>query len=160
LFSSFVFRFSSFVFCLLSGAFYNRPVIRAVAAISLVYDISIGITLFLFRELFQIWFGVPAPQPPIHVDLNALFVTSVGVGYLLPYRDPIRYRAYMWIFGVALKFGGAAAFLADYLTRGSPASFLLFAASDGLIAVLTLVALAKTGLKPGPSSNFSQLRNL
>lgn len=146
---SFVFRLWLFVFRLLPFAFSPAPftilaVIRAVAAISLVYDISIGITLFLFRELFQIWFGVPAPQPPIHVDLNALFVTSVGVGYLLPYRDPIRYRAYMWIFGVALKFGGAAAFLADYLTRGSPASFLLFAASDGLIAVLSLIALLRT----------------
>ena len=92
--------------------------LRAVAAASLVYDISIGIALLFFRDLLQSWFGLPAPVPPIHVDLNAIFVTSVGVGYLMPLRDPVRHRAYMWIFGVGLKSAGAIAFLADYLTRG------------------------------------------
>ena len=33
--------------------------------------------------------------------------------------------------GPLLKGAGAIAFLLDYLFRGSPASFLLFAASDG-----------------------------
>lgn len=117
--------------------------LRAVAAISLVYDVGVGLTLFFFRDLLQVWFGVPAPTPPIHVDLNAIFVTSVGIGYLLPYRDPVRYRAYMWIFGVGLKTAGAVAFLLDYAMRGSPASFLLFAASDGTLAALTLIALTK-----------------
>jgi hypothetical protein len=116
-------------------------VVRAVAAASLVYDISIGVALLFFRDLLQSWFGLPPPVPPIHVDLNAIFVTSVGVGYLLPLRDPIRYRAYMWIFGVALKSAGAIAFIADYLTRGSPASFLLFAVSDGTMAALSRAAL-------------------
>ena len=84
---------------------------------------------------------MPAAQPPIHVDLNAIFVTSIGIGYLLPLRDPVRYRAYLWIFGVGLKTAGAAAFLADYWLRASPASFLLFAASDALVAGLTFAAL-------------------
>lgn len=121
--------------------------LRAVAAISLVYDIGVGITLLFFRDLLQLWFGVPAAVPPIHVDLNAIFVTSVGVGYLLPFKDPVRYRAYLWIFGVALKSAGALAFVLDYLMRGSPASFLLFAVSDGTLATLTLVALTRSGLR-------------
>ena len=116
-------------------------VLRAVAAASLVYDVSIGVALLFFRGLLETWFGLPPAVPPIHVDLNAIFVTSVGVGYLLPLRDPIRYRSYLWIFGVALKSAGAIAFIADYLTRGSPASFLLFAVSDGTMAVLSLAAL-------------------
>jgi hypothetical protein len=91
-----------------------------------------------------VWFGVPAPHPPIHVDLNGLFVIAVGVGYLLPLRDPLRYRAYLWIFGVALKGAGAAVFVADYIVRGSPASFLLFAVSDGALAAFTLFALLRT----------------
>ena len=118
--------------------------VRAVAAVSLVYDVSIGLMLFFFRDLLQLWFGVPAPNPPIHVDLNAIFVTAVGIGYLLPYRDPERYRAYMWIFGVALKSAGAIAFLLDYVMRGSPAAFLLFAAGDGTMALITLAALAQS----------------
>jgi len=125
--------------------------IRAIAAISLVYDVSVGIALSLFRQQFQDLFAVPAPQPPIHVDLNALFVTCVGIGYVLPYRDPVRYRGYMWIFGVLLKFGGAAAFTADYLLRGSPSSFLLFAASDGTLAALSLAALLRQDGSPVPN---------
>jgi len=118
-------------------------VVKTIAAISLVYDVSVGIALSLFRQQFQDLFSVAAAQPAIHVDLNALFVTCVGIGYILPYRDPVRYRGYMWIFGVLLKFGGAAAFAADYLLRGSPQSFLLFAASDGVLAALTLAALLR-----------------
>jgi hypothetical protein len=37
------------------------------------------------------------------------------------------------------------AFVLDYLLRGSPVSFLLFAASDGGLALLTLWALLTTG---------------
>jgi hypothetical protein len=121
-------------------------VLRGIAAISLVYDLSIGLALLLFRAQLQTWFGLPSPQPPIHVDLNAIFVSFVGLGYLLPLGDPIRYRAYLWVFGVALKSVGAIAFIGDYLYRGSPASFLLFAAGDGVVAALTFAALC---LAPG-----------
>ena len=43
--------------------------------------------------------------------------------------------------GPFLKGAGAAAFLLDYFLRGSPSSFLLFAASDGTLALITLYAL-------------------
>src|SRR5262245_32559422 len=94
------------------------------------------------------WFGVPPPQPPIHADLNAVFVTVVGIGYLLPYRDPERYRAYLWLMGPLLKGAGAIVFVLDYLLRGSPSSFLLFAVSDGALALVTLVALVRTTNRP------------
>jgi len=96
------------------------------------------------RGLLITWFGVPAPQPPIHADLNAIFVTAVGIGYLLPYRDPERYRAYLWLMGPLLKGAGAIAFVLDYLFRGSPPSFLLFAVSDGVLGLVTLIALVRT----------------
>ena len=96
------------------------------------------------RGLLITWFGVPAPQPPIHADLNAIFVTAVGIGYLLPYRDPERYRAYLWLMGPLLKGAGAIAFVLDYLFRGSPSSFLLFAISDGVLGLVTLIALVRT----------------
>ncbi|HXG88086.1 MAG TPA: hypothetical protein VNJ02_07105 [Vicinamibacterales bacterium] len=118
--------------------------VKTIAAISLVYDVSAGMMLAFLRPQMQAVFGVPAPLPPIHADLNAIFVTFVGVGYLLPYRDPIAYRNYMWIFGVGLKTAGAVAFIADYLLRGAPSSSLIFAASDALIAALTLGALVRT----------------
>ena len=72
-----------------------------------------------------------------------IFLIAVGAGYYLPWRDPARYRGYLWIMGPLLKGAGALAFLLDYAFRGSPASFLLFAASDGALALLTLWALLR-----------------
>jgi hypothetical protein len=88
-------------------------------------------------------FGVAPATPRIFSDLNGLFLIAVGAGYYLPWRDPVRYRGYLWIMGPMLKGAGAIAFLLDYTFRGSPASFLLFAASDGALALLTLWALLR-----------------
>jgi hypothetical protein len=118
--------------------------LRLVALVSCVYDVAVGIAMSFGRGLLVDWFGVTPPQPPIHADLNAVFVTIVGLGYLLPYRDPERYRAYLWLMGPLLKGIGAIVFVLDYFLRGSPRSFLLFAASDGVLALVTLIALVQT----------------
>jgi hypothetical protein len=44
-----------------------------------------------------------------------------------------------------LKGAGATAFLLDHFLRGSPTSFLLFAACDGALALWTVVALTREG---------------
>jgi len=120
-------------------------VLRPIAAISGIYDAAIGLFLLLAADRFAGAFGVPPAHPPIFADLNGLFLLAVGAGYYFPYRDPIGARWYLWVMGPFLKFGGAAAFLLDYFVRGqSPASFLLFAASDGVLAALTLAALMAT----------------
>ncbi|MCA1563208.1 MAG: hypothetical protein LC804_24140 [Acidobacteria bacterium] len=112
-----------------------------IAAISGLYDSVVGAFLLLAPDRLAQWFGVPLPSPAIFVTLNGVFLIAVGVGYLQPWRDPLRYRGYLWVMGPLLKGAGAAAFAIDYLTRGSPASFLLFALSDGVLAVITLAAL-------------------
>jgi hypothetical protein len=95
------------------------------------------------RPLLSALFDVPPPTPPIHADLNGIFLLSIAAGYLIPYRDPQSAggRAYLWVMGPMLKGAGAAAFLIDFLVRHSPRSFLLFALSDGALALLTLAAL-------------------
>lgn len=95
------------------------------------------------RPLLSQIFSVPLPSPPIHADLNGVFLLSIAAGYLIPYRDPRSTggRAYLWIMGPVLKGTGAAAFVLDYFVRHSPASFLLFAVSDGTLALLALWAL-------------------
>ena len=112
-----------------------------IAAISGLYDTVVGALLLCAPGWLANAFGVPAASPRIFSDLNGLFLLAVGAGYYLPWREPDTYRGYLWVMGPALKGAGAAAFLLDYFLRGSPRSFLLFAASDGLLAVLTLYAL-------------------
>ena len=123
---------------------------RAIAAVSGVYDAVVGVFLLLAAERFAALFGVAPAQPPIFADLNGLFLIAVGIGYYWPYRDPVGARWYLWVMGPGLKGAGAAAFLADYVFRHSPASFLLFAASDGTLAVLTLAALVGSRNTPAP----------
>ena len=106
-----------------------------------LYDFVVGALLLCAGDWLADVFGVPAAAPPIFRDLNGLFLVSIGAGYYLPWRDPQRYRGYLWVMGPLLKGAGALAFILDYVYRGSPKSFLLFAASDGTLAVLTLWAL-------------------
>lgn len=116
-----------------------------VALISGLYDAVVGAFLLLAGDLLASVFGVPPASPRIFSDLNGLFLLAVGAGYYLPWRDPVRYRGYMWVMGPLLKGAGAALFLLDYFLRGSPASFLLFAASDGTLAAITIWALMRDG---------------
>lgn len=116
---------------------------RAVAAVSGIYDAVVGVVMLAGRPWLAQLFGVSLPTPPIHADLNGLFLLSIAAGYLIPYRNPgsASGRAYLWIMGPMLKGAGAAAFVIDYLVRQSPPSFLLFALSDGTLALLALAAL-------------------
>ena len=115
-----------------------------IAAISGLYDTIVGALLLCAPGWLASAFGVPSASPRIFSDLNALFLLAVGVGYYLPWRDPTRYRGYLWVMGPFLKGAGAIAFVLDYFLRGSPASFLLFAACDGTLALVTLHALFAT----------------
>ena len=115
--------------------------LSTVAAISGLYDFIVGAFLLLAPDRLASLFGVPPANPPIFASLNALFLMAVAAGYTMPWRDPERYRGYMWVMGPGLKGAGAVTFVVDYLLRDSPRSFLLFAASDGALALLTLVAL-------------------
>jgi hypothetical protein len=117
--------------------------LSTLAAISGLYDCVAGAFL-LFGADRLAPLGLPAAHPRIFSDLNALFLLAVGAGYYLPWREPNRYRSYLWVMGPGLKGAGAALFLVDYLWRGGAAIFLLFAASDAALAVVTLGALLRT----------------
>ena len=102
---------------------------------------SAGATLLVFPSLLPLWFAIALPETAIFLQLNGVFLLAVGAGYLLPYRDPRRYRSYLWVFGVGLKTAGAVVFVIEYLRQAEPAAMLLFAAGDGVMAVLSLVAV-------------------
>lgn len=118
--------------------------LRTVALVSGIYDALIGIAMLVGRDLLVVWFGVAPPVPAIHADLNGLFAIAIALGYTMPYHDPVHYRPYLWLMGPLLKGTGAVLFVGDVLLRGSPASYLIFAAGDGTLALVTLWALLRS----------------
>jgi hypothetical protein len=118
---------------------------RTIAAVSGIYDALVGVTMLAGRPLLSRLFAVPLPQPPIHADLNGIFLLAVAAGYLIPYRDPDSAggRGYLWTMGPLLKGAGALTFIIDYYVRHSPPAFLLFAVSDGTLALVTLWTLVR-----------------
>ena len=116
--------------------------LSTVAAISGLYDLFAGAFLLFGADFIPALTGLAPAHPPLFANLNALFLLAVGAGYYLPWREPERYRGYLWVMGPGLKGAGAALFVFDYVWRGSPPMVLLFAASDGLLAIVTLLALS------------------
>ena len=112
-----------------------------VVVVSGIYDVLLGgALLFALEEVRQL-FGAEPPLFPIHANLNGLFALAVGLGYFAILRSLEANRWYIWIMGPVLKGGGALLFMLDFLLRDSPPLFLVFAASDGVLAAVTTVAL-------------------
>ena len=97
--------------------------------------------MLLAPEFTARMFGAPSPVPVLNAQLNGLFTLTLALGYFWCAQNVDERRGYLWVAGVFVKVAGAALFIGDHFLRGSPASFLLFAASDGTLAVLTLLAL-------------------
>lgn len=130
------------------------PSLRLVALVSGLYDVALGLGLLTAATPVAALFGVPPPQPAVFGDTNGLFLLCIGLGYWLPWRDPERWRAYLWLMGPVLKGAGALIFVVDHVVRQSPDAFLLFAATDGSLAVWTLWALLTTrgAVRPGAAA--------
>ena len=126
--------------------------LSVVAGVSLVYDLAAGLLLLVATDSIASWFGAPVPDPVLFAKLNGLFLIAVGLGYLQPLVRPEAHHAYMWVFGVLLKGAGAIVFIVDRFQHASPISFLLFAVSDGFLAVWTLAALVRKDAPALPSS--------
>ena len=122
--------------------------LRFLAWLGGVYDLALSAPMLLAPELTARLFGAPQPVPVLNAQLNGLFTLTLALGYFWCAADVDSRRGYLWVAGVFVKIAGALLFIADHFLRGSPASFLLFAATDGTIGVVTLVAL----LSSRPSS--------
>ena len=115
--------------------------LRGVVIVSGIYDVLLGgALLFALDEVRQL-FGTEPPRFPIHANLNGLFALAIGLGYFAILRNLDANRWYIWIMGPVLKGGGALLFVLDFVWRDSPSLFLAFAASDGVLAAVTAVAL-------------------
>lgn len=117
--------------------------LSVVAGVSCIYDFTVGIVMLTATGALASAFHVAVPSPILFAKLLGIFAIAVALGYLAPWRAPDQHRLYLWVFGPGLKGAGAMAFVADYVVNHSPAAFLLFAASDGILALLTLWGLLR-----------------
>jgi len=117
------------------------PSLRALAVLGGFYDLALSVPMLLAPELTARLFGAPPPVPVLNAQLNGLFTLTLALGYFWCAGDVEQRRGYLWVAGVFVKILGAALFIGDHFLRGSPTSFLLFAATDGSIGLVTLAAL-------------------
>ncbi|MGE0452899.1 MAG: hypothetical protein AB7O37_03075 [Vicinamibacteria bacterium] len=125
-----------------TGAASGRA-LRTLALASGVYDLALGLPLLLAPVAVARLFGAPEPVPIVNANLNGAFTLSLAAGYFWAARDVEARRGYLWVAGVLAKGLGVVVFVLDHLLRGSPASFLLFAGSDGALALATLWLLLR-----------------
>ena len=118
--------------------------LRTLALVCGVYDLLLGLPMLLAAPQLARLFGAPEPMPVVNAWLNGVFALSLAGGYFWAARDPGARRGYLWAAGVFAKGLGAAVFVLDHFLNGSPPAFLLFAATDGTLAVLTLWLLLNT----------------
>ncbi len=108
-----------------------------------IYDLLLAAPLLLLPVVTARLFGAPDPVPVVNAQLNGVFTLSLGVGYFWAMTDVEARRGYLWVAGVLAKTLGATVFVLDHLLRGSPPTFLVFAACDGTLALLTFALLRR-----------------
>jgi len=117
--------------------------LKTLAVVSGLYDLALALPMLFAAPAMARWFGAPAPVPLLNAQLNGVFTLTLAAGYFWAAADPEARRGYFWVAGVLAKGLGALLFVGDHFTQGSPALFLLFAATDGGLALLTLVLLRR-----------------
>jgi hypothetical protein len=122
--------------------------LKLLAIVSGLYDLALAVPMLLAPVAVARLFGAPEPVPVLNAQLNGVFTLALAVGYFWTARDPHSRRGYLWVAGVLAKGLGAALFVADHWLRGSPDSFLLFAATDGTLALVTVAGLRQAPPQP------------
>lgn len=117
--------------------------LRRLSFVCAAYDSALAVGMLAAAPWLATLFGGPQPVPLINAQLNGVFTLSLAGGYLWAAGDMGARRGYLWFAGVLAKGMGALLFVWDHFTQGSPTSYLLFAATDGALALLTLVLLLR-----------------
>ena len=117
--------------------------LRRLALVSGIYDVLLALPMLLAAPTLARLMGSPPPVPLVNAQLNGVFTLTLAVGYFWAAEDVEARRGYFWVAGVFAKALGAALFVADHFLQGSPVSFLLFAMTDGTLALVTFVLLRR-----------------
>lgn len=118
--------------------------LRTLALVSGAYDLVLGLPMLVAAPQVARLFGAPEPVPVVNAWLNGVFTLALAGGYFWAARDAEARRGYLWAASVFAKGLGALVFVVDHFLNGSPPAFLLFAATDGSLALLTTWFLLRT----------------
>ena len=122
--------------------------LKTLGFLSGLYDLLLALPMLFAAPAVAGLFGAPPPLPLVNAQLNGVFTLTLAVGYFWAARDPEARRGYYWTAGVLAKGLGAALFVVDHFRQGSPAGFLAFAATDGMLALATLALLLRPPRSP------------
>jgi hypothetical protein len=118
--------------------------LKLVALVSGLYDLALGVTMLFFAREAARLFSAPDPVPLLNAQLNGVFTLALAAGYAWARADAPARRGFFWVAGVFTKGLGALLFVLDHFSQGSPASFLVFAGTDGALALWTWAALVRS----------------
>ncbi len=123
--------------------------IRAVFALSGVYDALLGLTFFLFGYHIYGAFGVPPPNHPGYIQFPALLLVVFGAMFLQIAADPVARRELM-LYGMALKVAYCGVVFWHAIKHNMPTMWLPFAWID--VVFLVLFAAAWQSTRPTPAT--------
>jgi hypothetical protein len=122
-----------------------RPAwIRPLFVVAAVYDVVLGLAYLLAYQAVYGSFGVALPNHPGYVQLNALFVVIMGIGFWFVARAPERNRDLIRL-GVLFKAAYAGIVFYYYFRALVPWMWMPWAICDLLFMLAFLAALGAMG---------------
>jgi hypothetical protein len=115
--------------------------IKGLFWVAALYDIILGLVFGLFYQLIYARFGVELPNHPGYVQLSAMFIFIIGVGFYLVTRDPVGNRQII-LLGILMKIGFCLVVFSHLFFGTVPPIYVHFAILDFLFLVSFLPAYA------------------
>lgn len=115
------------------------------------YDAAFAVAILVFSGPASALMGLAVPADPIYFRMNGIFLVLLAALYVLPARDPIRYRGVVVVAAVGRLLGFA--FLTGSWVLGAPTAFLWLGYADLAFAAAHALLLheAEAGAGAAPA---------
>ena len=115
--------------------------IKTLFWVAAVYDLVLGFVFGLFYPLIYARFGVELPNHPGYVQLSAMFIFIIGVGFYLVARNPRENRQIV-LLGILMKIGFCLVVFSHLIFGTVPPIYVPFAILDFVFLMSFLPAYA------------------
>ncbi len=115
--------------------------IKVLFWIAALYDLVLGLVFGLFYKPIYARFGVEFPNHPGYVQLSAMFIFIIGVGFYLVTRNPRENRQII-LLGILMKIGFCLVVFSHLVFGTVPPIYVPFAVLDFVFLVSFLPAYA------------------